>query len=248
VKRALVVDGEPPIRELLQEVLKSEGMAEVTLASGSQAAEFAHAQKFDVVFVDSSSPVSDGIELTRKIRRSGYNHKTPIVMISSPKYMGFLTEGFEAGVSFLVYKPIDRTRLLRLVRVTQGAIDNEIRRFRRVPVEVRAAVRCGDVEVDASTIDLSLNGALLRARRVFPPGSAIKVSLFLGQDSPVIGDGSVMRTVGENQMGIQLDGLPIEESSRLQDFLLHQLHPAILANGVYAGTGSAGPSGTFQAS
>ena len=61
-------------------------------------------------------------------------------MISSPKYMGFLTEGFEAGVSFLVYKPIDRTRLLRLVRVTQGAIDNEIRRFRRVPVEVRA--RC----------------------------------------------------------------------------------------------------------
>ena len=38
-----------------------------------------------------------------------------------------------------------------------------------------------------------------------------------------IGDGSVMRIVGENQMGIQLDGLPIQESSRLQDFLLHQL-------------------------
>ena len=86
-------------------------------------------------------------------------------------------------------------------------------------------MRCGDVEVDASTIDLSLNGALLRARRVFPPGSAIKVSLFLGQNSPVIGDGSVMRTVGENQMGIQLDGLPLQESSRLQDFLLQQLHP-----------------------
>ena len=35
-----------------------------------------------------------------------------------------------------------------------------------------------------------------------------------------------MRTVGENEMGIQLDGLPFEESSRLQDFLLRQLHPA----------------------
>jgi CheY-like chemotaxis protein len=224
MKSALVVDGEPPIRELLQEVLKSEGMEEVTLVSGSEAADFAHAQKFDVVFVDSSSPISDGIELTRKIRRSGYNHKTPIVMISSPKYMGFLTEGFEAGVSFLVYKPIDRTRLLRLVRVTQGAIDNEIRRFRRVQVEVRAAVRCGDVEVDASTVDLSLNGALLRAQRVFPRGSTVKVSLFLGQNSPVIGEGLVMRTVGENQMGVQLDHLPIQESSRLQDFLLHHLH------------------------
>lgn len=225
MRSALVVDGEPPIRELLQEVLKSEGMEEVTLASGPEAAEFARAQKFDVVFVDSSAPLSDGIELTRKIRRSGYNDKTPIVMISSPKYMGFLTEGFEAGVSFLVYKPIDRTRLLRLVRVTQGAIDNEIRRFRRVVVEVKAAVRCGDVEVDASTVDLSLNGALLRAPRVFPRGSSVKVSLFLGQHEPVVGQGEVMRTVGENQMGIQLDGLPMQESSRLQDFLLHQLHP-----------------------
>lgn len=225
MKTALVIDGEPPIRELLQEVLKSEGMEEVTMASGSEAAAFAHAQKFDVVFVDSSEPLSDGIELTRKIRRSGYNNKTPIVMISNPKYMGFLTEGFEAGVSFLVYKPIDRTRLLRLVRVTQGAIDSEIRRFRRVAVEVRASVRCGDVEVDASTIDLSLNGALLRATRIFPRGSAVKVSFFLGQNAPVIGEGSVMRTVGENQMGIQLDGWPIEESSRLQDFLLRQIHP-----------------------
>ena len=224
MKSALLVDGEPPIRELLQDVLKSAGMEAVTLASGSEAEEFARARKFDVVFVDSSAPLSDGIELTRKIRRSGYNHKTPIVMISSPKYMGFLTEGFDAGVSFLVYKPIDRTRLLRLVRVTQGAIDNEIRRFRRVPVEVRASVRCGIDEVDASTIDLSLNGALLRAGRIFPSGSAVKLSLFLGQKSPVTGEGSVMRTVGDNQMGIQLDGLPIEESSRLQDFLLHQLH------------------------
>ncbi len=248
MKSALVVDGEPPIRELLQEVLKAEGMEAVTMASGSEAAEFAHAQKFDVVFVDSSSPLSDGIELTRKIRRSGYNHKTPIVMISSPKYMGILTEGFEAGVSFLVYKPIDRTRLLRLVRVTQGAIENEIRRFRRVRGgEGRGPVwRSGGRRRDRH---LSLNGALLRARRIFPRGSAIKVSLFLGQNSPVIGDGSVMRTVGENQMGIQLDGLPFEESSRLQDFLLRQLHPASYRETHnHAGTGSAGPSGTFQAS
>jgi CheY-like chemotaxis protein len=58
------------------------------------------AQKFDVAFVDSSSPVSDGIELTRKIRGTGFNRKTPIVMITTPKYTGFLTEGFEAGTSF----------------------------------------------------------------------------------------------------------------------------------------------------
>jgi DNA-binding response OmpR family regulator len=224
MKSALLVDGQPPICELLQEVLKAEGLEAITLASASEAVDYARSQKFDVVFVDSSSPVSDGIELTRQIRSTGYNCRTPIVMISTPKYTGFLTEGFEAGASFLVYKPIDRMRLVRLVRVTQGAIDNEIRRFRRVAVEVKAHVKCGEEEVEAATIDLSLNGALVRAPRIFPRGSAVKISLFPGSTEPVVGHGSVMRTVSNDQMGIQFSGLSFSESTRLQDFLLTAHH------------------------
>lgn len=220
MKCALIVDGEPPIGEILQEVLKSEGMELVTSVRGSEAADCSRAQKFDVVFVDSSSPLSDGIELTRKIRSSGYNHKTPIVMITTPKYTGFLTEGFEAGASFVVYKPIDRMRLLRLVRVIQGGIENEIRRFRRVSVEVKALIQSGSEEVQAATVDLSLNGALVRAQRVFPRGSAVKINLFLAPAQSVVGHGLVMRTVSDTQMGIQFDGLSFSESTRLQDFLL----------------------------
>jgi len=37
---------------------------------------------------------------------------------------------------------------------------------------------------------------------------------------PVVGVGSVVRVLGENQMGIQLDRLTIAESERLQEFLL----------------------------
>jgi DNA-binding response OmpR family regulator len=220
MKSALIVDSEPPMGGILEEVLKSEGMEEVTFVQGSEAADCARAHKFDVVFVDSSSPVSDGIELTRKIRSSGYNHKTPIVMITTPKYTGFLTEGFEAGASFVVYKPIDRTRLLRPVRVMQGTIENEIRRFRRVPVEVKALIENGGDEVHAATIDLSLNGALVRAERVFPRGSLVKINLFVAPHEPITGQGFVMRTVSDDRMGIQFDGLSFSESLRLQDFLL----------------------------
>lgn len=220
MKSALIVDGEPSIGGILEEVLKSEGMETVTMAHGSEAADYARAQKFDVVFVDSSSPLSDGIELTRKIRRSGYNYRTPIVMITTPKYTGFLTEGFEAGASFMIYKPIDRTRLQRLVRLMQGFIENEIRRFRRVVVEVKALIQSGGDEVQAATVDLSLNGALVRAERIFPRGSTVKINLFVAPAQPVVGHGLVMRTVSDNQMGIQFDGLSFSESTRLQDFLL----------------------------
>jgi CheY-like chemotaxis protein len=198
-------------------------MEAVTLASASDAADYAQSRKFDVVFVDSSSPVSDGIELTRKIRGTSRNHRTPIVMITTPKYAGFLTEGFQAGVSFMVYKPIDRTRLVRLVQVMQGAVENEIRRFRRVATEVKMLIRSGDEEVEASTINLSLNGALVRAPRVFPRGSLLKTQLFLTPAQPVIGHAVVMRSVSENQMGIQFDGLALGESLRLQDYLLRLL-------------------------
>jgi two-component system chemotaxis response regulator CheY len=220
MKSALIVDGEPSIGGILEEVLKSEGMETVTMAHGSEAADYARAQKFDVVFVDSSSPLSDGIELTRKIRRSGYNYRTPIVMITTPKYTGFLTEGFEAGASFMIYKPIDRTRLQRLVRLMQGVIENEIRRFRRVVVEVKTLIQSGGDEVQAATVDLSLNGALVRAERIFPRGSTVKINLFVAPMQPVVGHGLVMRTVSDNQMGIQFDGLSFSESTRLQDFLL----------------------------
>ncbi len=220
MKSALIVDGEPSIGVILEEVLKSEGRETVTMAHGSEAADYARAQKFDVVFVDSSSPLSDGIELTRKIRRSGYNYRTPIVMITTPKYTGFLTEGFEAGASFMIYKPIDRTRLQRLIRLMQGVIENEIRRFRRVVVEVKALIQSGGEEVQAATVDLSLNGALVRAERIFPRGSSVKINLFVAPAQPVVGRGLVMRTVSDNQMGIQFDGLSFSESTRLQDFLL----------------------------
>jgi DNA-binding response OmpR family regulator len=223
MKSALLVDSEPAISEVLREILKSEGMEAVTLASADDAADYAQARKFDVVFVDSSSPVSDGIELTRKIRGTSRNQRTPIVMITTPKYTGFLTEGFEAGVSFMVYKPIDRIRLVRLVRVMQGAIENEIRRFRRVVTEVKMLIRSGDDEVEAATIDLSLNGALVRAPHVFPRGTLLKTQLFLAPTEPVIGHGVVMRTVSDDCMGIQFDGLTLSESLRLQDYLLRLL-------------------------
>ena len=45
MKSALIVDGEPPIGEILEEVLKSEGTKAVTMALGSEAADYALAHR-----------------------------------------------------------------------------------------------------------------------------------------------------------------------------------------------------------
>ena len=177
--------------------------------------------KFDVILVDLCAPPVEATKLVKGIRHSGFNQKTPIIMISDDLRPAALSEGFQAGASFFVYKPIDRAHLMSLIRVTQGSIEQEKRRFRRVAVRAKVQIRCGEKTVEGETIDMSLNGALVRASHTFPVGSPVEVKLYLlAGKPPVAGLGSIMRVVEGNQMGIQLDQWPITECGRLQDYLL----------------------------
>jgi two-component system chemotaxis response regulator CheY len=219
--RALVVGDEESMCALIKETLGVANIDAVTLATSAEAYARFQAGKFDVILVDLCAPPVDATKLVEAIRRSGFNRKTPIIMISDDLRPAALSEGFQAGASFFVYKPIDRAHLMRLIRVTQGTIEHEKRRFRRVPVQAKVRVKCGDRSVDGETIDISLNGTLVRASHTFPVGSPVEVSLYLlAGRPPVAGLGSIMRVVEGKQMGIQLDRLPAAESGRLQEYLL----------------------------
>lgn len=223
-KRALVVCSETALRSLIQEVLVSAEIEAVSLTMSDGAENQYRGDKFDVILVDVSMAPGAGIELIRKIRKSGFNQMTPIIMISDDQRPAALSQGFEAGASFFVYKPMDRPHLARLIRVIQGTINQERRRFRRVPLKTRVLIKSDKAELEGETIDISLNGALVRAPRTLPVGSLVEVSLHLVDGMrPVVGLGSVMRIVNSNQMGILLDRLPVAEIGRLQEFLLPRI-------------------------
>jgi DNA-binding response OmpR family regulator len=218
--RALVVEIEESMCGLIKEALGAANIDDVTFKRSAEAAVRFQEDKFDVILVDLGEPSTNGNALVKGIRTRGINRKTPIIMISDDQRPSALSEGFQAGASFFVYKPIDRVRLMSLIRATQGTIEHEKRRFQRVPVRAKVQVRCGDKSVEGETIDISLNGALVRASPTFPVGTAVEVSLYLlTGGKPVVGSGSIMRVTGENQMGIQLERLPATQSERLQDYL-----------------------------
>ncbi len=219
--RALVVGDEEATCALIKETLGAANIDAVTMTTSAEAADQFQEQKFDVILVDLCAPPVDPSNLVRGIRQSGFNQKTPIIMISDDLRPAALSEGFLAGASFFIYKPVDRAHLMSLIRVTQVAVEHEKRRFRRVPVHAKVRLKCGDRSVEGETIDLSLNGALVRAPHIFPIGSPVEVSLFLlSGRPPVAGLGSIMRIVEGNQMGIQLEPLPAADNGRLQEYLL----------------------------
>jgi two-component system, chemotaxis family, chemotaxis protein CheY len=220
-RRALVVDDEQATCELIQKVLYAAGVDALTLTRSGQAASFLEEGKFDLVFFDLHMGTPDGIELSREMRRAGSNRETPIILLSDDLRPSAMSQGFAAGASFFLYKPIDKERLFKLIRATQGRMDHEKRQTRRVPLQSKVRLRFGFEEIQCETVDVSLDGILVKTPRLIPAGSPVQVSMDMTQTmKPIVGAGSVVRILGGDHMGIHLDRLPVGESERLQEFLL----------------------------
>jgi DNA-binding response OmpR family regulator len=127
-RRALIVDDELVICDLIGKVLNAAGMEALTLTRSTEAPGLLEEGKFDVVFLDLHMASPDGIELARLMRSSRFNRMTSIVLISDDQRPSAVSIGFAAGANFFIYKPIDTNRLRKLVYATQGNMEHERRR------------------------------------------------------------------------------------------------------------------------
>jgi len=224
--RVLVVDDDSLAGELICEILRSAGMEASFLTSSTEAAELLKREKYHAVFLDMRMPPPDGVELARQIRASRVNASTVIVMITGEEERTLMKRAFEAGVEFFLFKPVARNKLLKLIRVAEGPIERERRRFTRVRMRCRVSLESGNDRLEGTTQDLSLSGALVQSGRAYPLGTRVTVSLELEAGTPALRSGAlVVRTVGMDRMGIHFENLGPAESIRLQEYLL----PLILA-------------------
>ncbi len=224
--RVLVVDDDPLAGELICEILRSAGMDARFLTSSVEAAELLKREKYHAVFLDMRMPPPDGVELARQIRASRVNASTIIVMITGEEERTLMKRAFEAGVEFFLFKPVARNKLLKLIRVAEGPIERERRRFARVRMRCRVSLESSNDRLEGTTVDLSLSGALVQSGRAYPLGTRVTVSLELEAGMPALRSGAlVVRTVGIDRMGIHFENLGPAESIRLQEYLL----PLILA-------------------
>jgi DNA-binding NtrC family response regulator len=109
----LVVDDEPDIRELVQEILEEEGY-EVAVAENGEAARNAFAQRVpDLVLLDIWMPDIDGITLLREWS-SGGAPECPVVVMSGHGNLETAVEATRLGAHDFVQKPISLAKLLSI--------------------------------------------------------------------------------------------------------------------------------------
>jgi CheY-like chemotaxis protein len=191
------------------------------VTDGAEATAALKGRRYDAIFLDVNMPPPDGVELTKQIRSSGMNQTTTIVILTGGEDRGLMTRAFEAGANLFLFKPIERTRLSRAIQIFSVPIDRERRRLQRVKVKCKVTIELGQIRLDCETVDLSLGGMLVRANRILPIGSVVSVALTPSSATPVIRTAArVVRTEGNEFMGLQLEGVGKIEGQKLGEFLV----------------------------
>jgi DNA-binding response OmpR family regulator len=104
-RRALIVEDEEPIRDLLTLHLGLGGFDCVGLGDGRQALERLQAEPFDLLVLDIALPELDGLSLCRAVRRTGPNMTIPIIMLTARSEESDKVLGLEGGADDYLTKP-----------------------------------------------------------------------------------------------------------------------------------------------
>ena len=122
-KKALVIEDDRNIAELLRLYLEKDGFAVSRASDGGEAMEMFRAYNPDIVLLDIMLPVMDGWSILREIRKVS---KTPVIMLTAKGESSDKVSGLEMGADDYVTKPFDVKELIaRIHAVMRRSEDGE---------------------------------------------------------------------------------------------------------------------------
>lgn len=154
-RRALIVDDEPAIADILKTYLSDEGFSVSVAADGAEGLKTALAEPFDVILLDLNLPKMSGVEVFKEIRKVS---DVPILMVTSRDEVVDRIVGLELGADDYIAKPFNPREVV--VRVK-----NIIRRTERRPTTTRVehdVQQIGDLTIDRTGHEVRLNGTLVK--------------------------------------------------------------------------------------
>jgi DNA-binding response OmpR family regulator len=150
--RILVVEDEPAAAAVLAKGLREHAYAVDTAADGRRALEHASVNEYDLIILDLMLPGLDGLEVCRRLRRSGA--ALPILMLTARGEPDDRVEGLDVGADDYLPKPYHFPELLARVRAL----------LRRGPAFASSTLAVEDLTIDT------------RARRVQRAGQTIPLT------------------------------------------------------------------------
>lgn len=111
----MIVDDNQHMRGILKELLRAAGVNDIKEASDPlEAFEYMKSSLIDLLLVDLSMPLMDGVEFTRMVRtnENSPNHFLPIIMITGHSERSRVNAARDAGVNEFLVKPVTAKGLM----------------------------------------------------------------------------------------------------------------------------------------
>jgi two-component system cell cycle response regulator DivK len=115
VATVLLVEDTEDNRQMMRRLLEMSGFRVVEATNGREAVEVASQEQPQIILMDLSLPIIDGLAATRQIRNRPELNTVPIVAVSAHDTADFHNEALDAGCNAYVTKPINYTELEHLV-------------------------------------------------------------------------------------------------------------------------------------
>jgi two-component system response regulator MprA len=153
--RIFVVEDDPAVRDALRRALELEGYGVELAGDGEEALRRLDGREVepDALVLDVLMPKVDGLEVCRRLRRSG--DRTPILMLTARDQVADRVAGLDAGADDYLVKPFALEELLArlralLRRTADGAVD---------------VLRFADLELDPATREVHRGGEAIDLTR-----------------------------------------------------------------------------------
>lgn len=114
MRKILIIEDEPNIRELVSYNLKAGGFLALEAEDGISGMEMAESQKPDLILLDIMLPGKDGYEICKELRSAG--NKTPIIMMTAKTDEVDKVLGLEFGADDYISKPFGVRELMARIK------------------------------------------------------------------------------------------------------------------------------------
>jgi CheY-like chemotaxis protein len=124
MKKVLVVEDNADNLRLITYALRRAGYEVIAAETGTRGVELAISVRPAFIIMDINLPDFDGLEATRRIRRSGANGTIPIIAITSYAMSGDMDMVLSAGCTGYFEKPIDPLTIMDKIHALLGLAGN----------------------------------------------------------------------------------------------------------------------------
>lgn len=111
----LLVEDTEDNRFMMRRLLELDGYRVVEAMNGEEAVRLAKAECPQLILMDLSLPVIDGLAATRLIRKLPDCERTPIIAVSAHDTSDFQSEAIQAGCNCYITKPINFNELESMI-------------------------------------------------------------------------------------------------------------------------------------